>query len=474
MDPINYSVDVQTPFQAALQGYQAGAAIRNDQFQQQQQQQALALQKQMQLDVAAVANNPNAGARDYAALTLKYPALKDQFKQSWDMVGKDQQGAKLDLMTRAYSALSTGRPDVAEQLMRDRAAAMRNSGAPEHDVKAQEMWADMIKASPDQARHIGGLMLSSVMDPDKFSTTFGQLGSEGRAADKAPAEQRTAEAEATIKEAAAAVAPQSEAQKLQTGVWNNANTRSQIEERAGRLALDKDKLRSDVELELYKLKQKAGELDDGAKKLINDSTIAAVSADQSASQMLDLAGRLEASGASSGASAKGAELYKSITGNQDAITQLRQEYTRLRSTQVSKMLPPGPASDKDIQLALSGFPSETADPATMAGFIRGMAKLQQADAAVSSAKAEWVNSVGHLGKPKTDIEIDGIKVPAGSTFVDFSRQFMQRRVDERAAQQATQQVQGRSYMRFAQPAAAAPAASAPAPGQLGSGTFGIQ
>ena len=67
----------------------------------------------------------------------------------------------------------------------------------------------------------------------------------------------------------------------------------------------------------------------------------------------------------------------------------------------------------------------------------------------------------HLGKPKGDIEVDGIKVPAGSTFVDFSRQFMQRRTEERAAQQATQQVQGRGYMRFAQPQQpAAPAGGA--------------
>lgn len=450
MDPINYSIEVQTPFQAALQGYQAGAAIRDDQFKQQQQQAQLAQQQQMQRDMAAVANNPNAGARDYAALTMKYPALKDQFKQSWDMVGNDQQGAKLDLMTRAYSALSTGRPDIAEQLMRDRAAAMRNSGAPEQDVKAQDMWADLIKASPDQARHIGGLMLSSVMGPDKFSTTFGALGDQGRAADKAPGELRKTEADASAAESGATIKRVEAANAPTAAALSNANTRSQIEERAGRLSLDKDKLRSDVDLELYKLKQKSNELDGDAKKIVNDSTVAAVASDQSASQMLDFASRLEQASALSGVAAKGVELYKSLSGNQDAITQLRQEYTRLRSTQVSKMLPPGPASDKDIQMALSGFPSETADPNTMATFVRGMAKLQQVEAANNSAKAEWVNAVGHLGKPKTDIEVDGIKVPAGSSFVDFSRQFLQRRADERAAQQATQQVQGRAQP--AQPA----------------------
>lgn len=469
MGPINYDIDVQTPFQAAVQGYQAGAALRNDQ----QQQQALAQQRQLaqqqQADLAALISSPKAGPREYAAMTVKYPALREQFKQASDMLSTEQQKGQLNFMTQAYGAVLSGRNDVAERLVRDRAASMRNSGANEQDIRSTELWADMIKESPDQARHLGGLMLAGVMGPEKFATTFSTLGGEQRSAEQAPAALAAKEAEAEIKRVEAANAPAAAA-------LSNANVRSQITERAGRLALDKNRLQSDVEMELYKLKQKAGELDDGAKKIINDSAIAAVSSDQAAGQMLDLASRLEQAGASSGVGAKGSELYKSLTGQQDAITQLRQEYTRLRSTQVSKMLPPGPASDKDIQLALSGFPSETADPATMAGFIRGMAKLQQVDAAVNSAKAEWVNSVGHLGKPKTDIDIDGIKVPAGSTFVDFSRQFMQRRADERAAQQATQQVQGRSYMRFAQPAAAAaaPGASAPAQGQLGSGTFGIQ
>lgn len=446
MAPIDYRIDVQTPFQAALQGYQAGAGIRDDQFKQQQQQAALAQQQQMQQDIAAVTANPNAGARDYAALTLKYPALKDQFKQAWDMSGKDQQAGKLDLASRAYAALSAGRPDVAEQLMRDRAAAMRNSGAPEQDVKAQEMWADLIKASPEQARHIGGLMLSSVMDPDKFASTFGTLGDQGRSADKAPAEIRAAEAGAAIKEAEASNAPTAAA-------LSNADVRSRIADRAGRLALDRDKLTSDVEMELYRLKQKAGELDGDAKKLINESAVQAVGSTQSAQQMLDLADRVDqtARAGNWGAGMKFREYAKQQLGTEDYVSQLKREYTRIATSGVLRLLPPGPASDKDIQLAREGVPDSSSDPALITSYLRGLAKLQQYDAAASSAKAEWVNAVGHLGKPKTDIEVDGIKVPAGSTYVDFSRQFLQRRADEMAARQATQQLQSRGYMRFAQP-----------------------
>jgi len=455
MGPIDYSIDVATPFQSAMQGYQAGAAIRNDQLQQQQQQAALAQQQQMQKDIAAVYSNPNASARDYAGLTLKYPALKDQFKQGWDMIGQEQQAGKLDLMSRAYAALSSGRADMAEKLMRDTAEAMRNSGASEREVKAQETWADLIKQSPEQARHIGGLMLSSVMG-DKFATTFQTVGDQGRAADKAPAELAKAEAEARIAGVTAENAPTAAA-------LTNANVRSQIAERADRLALDRDKLTSDMELELYKLKQTQTNLDGDAKKLLNEATLASLAADHSATATIALADQFDKLGGGNGGLGTTAEAWAKLTGTQDAMSRARAEYTRLRNSQAIKNLPQGSASDADVKMALEGFPPETADSKYLAQFLRGMGKLQQLDAASQKARAEWVNAVGHLGKPKSDIEVDGIKVPAGSSFVDFSNQFIQRKADERAAAKGLQSVQGRSYMRYAQPAAAPAAAPAASP-----------
>lgn len=202
VSPINYMADVQNPFQAALQGYQGGAAIRDDQMQQQMMQAKLAEQErarlaqiQMQQELAALSSNPNAGARDYAAFTLRYPALKDQLKQSWEMVGKDRQAGVQDMMTRSYAALSMGKPEIAERIMRERAEAMRNSGN-EAGAKPHEMWADMIKENPGQAKHLGALMLSSI-DPEKFATNFATLGAEGRAADEAPAKLAEANAKAT-------------------------------------------------------------------------------------------------------------------------------------------------------------------------------------------------------------------------------------------------------------------------------------
>lgn len=442
MEPINYNIQVKNPFEASLQGVQAGMqigaqadAIKQQQLQRQQQQ-------QLQQDLGALANNKNAGAQDYASMMVKYPQLAEHFKKSWDVLSADQQQSKLSHSTQVYAALQSGNPQVAIDLLNKQAEALKNSGKPE-DAQAASHLAQVIQLDPNTAKTTAGLMLSSIMGPEKFASTFATLGDQQRAQDQAPATLATKEAEATIKGVEAKNAPQKAA-------LDNANTLSQINERSARLGLDRDKLTSDVQLKLAEMNP-AFKLDEGAKKLINDSTIQSVASDQSANQMLDFANRLEQSGAASGATAKGYELYKSLTGNQDAVTSLRQEYVRLRSGSVAKMLPPGSASDKDIEIAMAGFPSETTDPSTMAKFIRGMAKLQQYDSVLNSAKAEWVNSVGHLGKPKSDIEIEGVKVPAGSTFTDFSRQFLKQKTEARQAEQAVQQVQGRSYMRFAQP-----------------------
>jgi hypothetical protein len=42
----------------------------------------------------------------------------------------------------------------------------------------------------------------------------------------------------------------------------------------------------------------------------------------------------------------------------------------------------------------------------------------------------------------------GTKVPQGTTFADFSRQFIQQKAEQIAAQSSLARAQGRSYLRF--------------------------
>ena len=88
------------------------------------------------------------------------------------------------------------------------------------------------------------------------------------------------------------------------------------------------------------------------------------------------------------------EFLKQATGQEDAVSELRKEYLKLRASQTVKNLPPGAASDKDIELALSGFPKPTANPDHMASFLRGLEKMQRLEAEYNKFKAQYLSERG--------------------------------------------------------------------------------
>jgi len=446
MQPIDYTVDVKDPFESTLQGVQAGAQISALKAQQQAQEAQRQAAIQMQKDLRALAANKNATGSDYANMILKYPQMSDHFKSSWDMLNADHQQSKLDNFTQVHAALTNDKPDVAIKILTDRAEALRNSGR-ENDAKTNEDMAEFIRLNPQAAKTSSGLMLSSIMGPEKFASTFSTLGAEQRATEEQPYKIISAAADAETKVAEAGNVDTKLALENQKGLTDIKNTESLINDRADRLGLDKDTLKSNIKMKLYELGQNATKLDGDTKKIINDSVIASTTAAAAADSMDNLATKFETMEIPAGLKGRAYEALKSATGNQNAVTSLRQEYARIRSSQVSKMLPPGAASDKDIALAMSGFPSETGDPKEMASFLRGMSKLSRYDAAANDAKSQWVNSVGSLGNAKSDIEINGVQVPAGTKYTDYVKQFVQQQADTAAQESALKQVQGRSYMR---------------------------
>lgn len=162
-------------------------------------------------------------------------------------------------------------------------------------------------------------------------------------------------------------------------------------------------------------------IDDNARKLMNTSVEAAMSSDLMASQATNLADEFERAKPPAGWTGSALEWMKKAAGGQDQFTKLKQEYIKLRNTDVLKNLPPGVASDKDIEIALSAFPDESANPAQITSFLRGTAKLQQYSATVNKAKAEWVNQNGSLGPAQVAFEAGGKEVKKGMTFWDFTK-----------------------------------------------------
>lgn len=137
------------------------------------------------------------------------------------------------------------------------------------------------------------------------------------------------------------------------------------------------------------------ELTSHLQKRLSTATDEAVMSERNSSEFLVLASEIEKADIGGGsAQGKWSEGIKDFTGNQNAVTELRQKYMGIRSSQGIKNLPPGVASDKDIELALKGFPTENAHGDQIASFLRGMAKLEDFNAKFNTFKAEYISDNG--------------------------------------------------------------------------------
>jgi hypothetical protein len=84
-------------------------------------------------------------------------------------------------------------------------------------------------------------------------------------------------------------------------------------------------------------------------------------------------------------------ITRNITGEYDDINALKQDYIKLRNSQAIKDLPPGVASDRDVAIAMEGWPPPNASPAYMASFLRGLQKMQVASFARNSHKSNYLS-----------------------------------------------------------------------------------
>ena len=132
------------------------------------------------------------------------------------------------------------------------------------------------------------------------------------------------------------------------------------------------------------------------QKRLSDANDSAIEAASNAIEFEELAVQMEGANLRGGFfGATWPEKMKEFTGSQDAVTALRKRYFAIRSSQAIQNLPPGVASDKDIELALMGFPGDKANKEEMASFLRGMAKLERAADTYNTFKANHISTTGN-------------------------------------------------------------------------------
>ena len=141
-------------------------------------------------------------------------------------------------------------------------------------------------------------------------------------------------------------------------------------------------------------KAKSSELKPGVQKILDAAQTEAVESDARARQLGLLASDLQNVDIGGGTSASFNEFLKERLGAQDDVTELRRRYNAIRSSEAVQNLPPGVASDKDIELALKGFPKDNAPASQLISFLRGAEKLARYRADYNRVKSELISEQG--------------------------------------------------------------------------------
>ena len=159
--------------------------------------------------------------------------------------------------------------------------------------------------------------------------------------------------------------------------------------------LERDKIAL-RERELEQRKELATtKLSSGIEKRLSNSIDRAIEAESNVRSYNALADDFNKLNVAGGLRASWGESLKDITGNQDAVTDLRKKFNAIKSSQVVNNLPPGAASDTDIALALSGFPSDRASGPQIERFLMGLSKIEEQAAAFENWRADYISEKGN-------------------------------------------------------------------------------
>jgi len=433
-NPINYNIGSGQPVGledfaqgAALgQGLRMGAeAAKTAQQTRGLEAQKAAAQQAMMAELAAESRRPGGPNSDnIAALMVKYPQMAENLKRSMDVLAPAEKRERLGQLSSVVAAAKSGNVNLAIDLLKRNATAYRNAGR-EKDAQAMDDNARLLEESPEDTMFTLESALAA-NDPEKYMETVKGMGTLGADVAKAASEAVKTEAEAKIKREElrnlpAKMAAENRLTKAQAdGIYMKAqNDKDLLGIRWAELAETRAKNMADIQ-------QKTGELSPAVFKVVDDAYGKAQAATATAEQVDKLAAEFLAADPASGWAGSIAEGWKSFQGQQDKVSALKMRYTVVRNTNIIENLPPGVASDRDIKLFGSGYPSENAAPEVVYGFLRGMAKAGRLSAALSTGQAEWTAANKSRAPAREAMTINGINVTPGMTYVEFQDENMKR------------------------------------------------
>jgi hypothetical protein len=149
--------------------------------------------------------------------------------------------------------------------------------------------------------------------------------------------------------------------------------------------------RERFDIEQKTLNESQGKLLKDDKKRIFDAGKEADEAYGLVGRSLSLADRYAKEQPRGGIFGRAYEGLKKFVGGQDGISSLKTEFDGLVNERIIKNLPPGVASDKDIELIKSGFPNSSWSAPEIEQWLRAVAKISAVSSAKKDAFADYLN-----------------------------------------------------------------------------------
>ncbi|EIX0135781.1 phage DNA ejection protein [Escherichia coli] len=393
----------------ALQGLGSVAQI----YQAAKQQEAdAAFQKEY---AAAIQSGDRQQVRD---LMTKYPGQLEKIQSGMKWADEDQRNSIGTLAAGARLAASS--PEAMQSWLQNNAKELARVGVDPNSVA--QMYQQNPSGFGEFVDHLGMAALGPI---DYFNV---QDKMAGREIDRG----RLAE---TIRSNQAGEALQARGQNLS---YQSAMTGHNIA--AQRLALDQQEFGFKMQQAQEKAQQlisEAPKLSVNMEKGIETAVNNATASSNSANSMSALAQQFRAEKPTTGLFGNAQNMFAKLTGSDTTLRDLRIRQNALVNSQVLKFLPPGPATDKDVEIVRQGAPTDMDNPETVARWLDAMANLERRNAQFNEFKAEWMSANGNPGQSRNGGQILGLDVKKGESLGSAVKRYMSMNTDAAPAQDST-------------------------------------
>ena len=394
LQPIDYS---SAGLQALQGGLQTGlglreASMRQQLFDQQQEQ----MKKQQEFGVALKSAWDSGDQKSMVDLIASNPEQLQTIQGLMGFRDQQQRQAIGNVASQLTAALDSGNMQGAASVIQSNAEVLKAMGQDPATLLQQ------LQQDPTTLRRGADSLMLLTMSPDQVMEYKQKLEDQAIQRSKIQAQLRGQDIQMRGQDMTASTAAQ-------------------------RLAFDKGKFGIEMQQAKEKadlLKGQAPELSVNMEKALDSAVGDAATSRSSAASMEELASRWETEKPTSGIFGSVQSTWNKMTGSDAGLRDLRIRTSQFLNSQALKYLPPGPATDRDVELAREGVPTNIDDPTLVANWLRAQARNEKRAALYNDFRAEWISAQGNPGQAKSSANISGLDVKKGESFASAAKRYM--------------------------------------------------